>query len=57
MSGGARWVSNEGRDVLPRLTATGPDVPRGLPTFVLGLDGRALAWTHGHGRSMTWLGD
>ena len=29
---------------------------RRCATFVLGVDGRAVAWTHGHGRSMTWLG-
>ncbi len=54
--GRCHWVSNEGKRVLPGLTATGPAVPEDLPTFVLGVDGRAVAWTHGHGRSMTWLG-
>ncbi|MCW2794011.1 MAG: hypothetical protein JWO76_3109 [Nocardioides sp.] len=54
-AGRCRWVSNEGRRVLPDVTATGPgEVPSGR--FVLGIDGRAVAWTHGHGRSMTWLG-
>ena len=23
--------------------------------FVLGLDGRAMAWTHGHGREFEWF--
>jgi len=55
-AGRCRWVSNEGKTVLPGITATGPDIPADHPTFVLGLDGRALAWTHGHGRSLTWLG-
>lgn len=50
-----RWVSNEGKNVLPDITATGPTVPEDSPTFVLALDGQALAWTHGHGASMTWL--
>ncbi len=54
--GRCHWVSNEGKRVLPEVTATGPEVPEELPTFVLGIDGRAMAWTHGHGRSMTWLG-
>lgn len=54
--GRCHWVSNEGAGVLPAVTATGPSVPEGTPTFVLGVDGRAVAWTHGHGRSMTWLG-
>lgn len=49
------WVSNEGKDVLPDVTSTGPDVPEDLATFVLGIDGRAVAWTHGHGRTMRWL--
>ncbi|MDN4161032.1 DUF2332 domain-containing protein [Nocardioides abyssi] len=52
--GACHWISNEGPDVLPRVTATGPQPPA-TPTFVLGVDGRAVAWTHGHGRSMTWL--
>jgi hypothetical protein len=55
-AGACHWVSNEGKRVLPRVTATGPAVPEELPTFVLGVDGRAVAWTHGHGRSMTWFG-
>ena len=54
--GRCHWVSNEGERVLPRVTATGPTPPDGTPTFVLGVDGRAVAWTHGHGRSMTWFG-
>lgn len=57
VAGGAcHWVSNEGKNVLPGVTATGPPVPQDHPTFILGLDGRAVAWTHGHGRSMRWLG-
>lgn len=55
-AGRCRWVSNEGKNVLPGVTATGPSIPEDHPTFVLGLDGQALAWPHGHGRSMTWLG-
>lgn len=48
------WVSNEAPDVLPAVTATGPRVEVGL--LVLGVDGRAVAHTHGHGRSLHWLG-
>lgn len=55
-AGACRWVSNEGADILPHITATGPQLDAGHPTFVLGLDGRELAWTHGHGRSMSWHG-
>lgn len=53
-SGRCRWVSNESKTVLPTIAATGPDIPDGHPTFVLGLDGQEMAWTHGHGRAMTW---
>jgi hypothetical protein len=53
--GRCHWVSNEGSNVLPDLTATGPPMPEDLSRFVLGVDGRAVAWTHGHGSSMTWL--
>ena len=54
--GACRWVSNEAAGVLPQVTATAPGEPAENPSFVLGLDGRALAWTHGHGASMTWFG-
>ncbi|GAA2150025.1 hypothetical protein GCM10009844_30460 [Nocardioides koreensis] len=54
--GRCHWVSNEGKRVLPDVTATGPEVPDELATFVMGIDGRAVAWTHGHGHAMTWLG-
>jgi hypothetical protein len=53
--GRCHWVSNEGRRVLPEIAATGPDLPQDLMTFVMGIDGQAVAWTHGHGRSMRWL--
>ena len=53
--GRCTWVSNEAPEVLPEVAASGPAVPPGMPTFVLGVDGRARAWTHGHGSSMTWL--
>lgn len=53
--GRCHWVSNEGKRVHPGVTATGPEVPDDLATFVLGLDGQAVAWTHGHGSSMRWL--
>lgn len=55
--GACHWVSNEAARVLPRVTATAPEAtePASLP-FVLALDGRAVAWTHGHGRAMAWIG-
>lgn len=55
-AGACRWVSNEGKNVLPSITQTGPPIPEPHPTFVLGLDGRTCAWTHGHGRSLHWYG-
>jgi hypothetical protein len=51
--GVCHWVSNEASEVLPEIAATAPDPPSGR--FVMALDGQAVAWTHGHGRSMTWL--
>ncbi|MET1059701.1 MAG: DUF2332 domain-containing protein [Nocardioides sp.] len=48
------WVSNEGPRVLPEVAATGPLPPPG-PLFVLGVDGRAVAHAHGHGRTLHWL--
>lgn len=54
--GACHWVSNEGPAVLPSVTATAPRAAGGQSSFVLGVDGRAVAWTHGHGRTMTWFG-
>ena len=53
--GSCHWVSNEGSRVLPRVSAAEPPQAARAEYFVLGVDGRGLAWTHGHGRSMTWL--
>lgn len=50
--GRCHWVSNESPQVLPEV-ARGLEAPPGR--FALGVDGRAVAWTHGHGRSMDWL--
>ncbi len=52
--GACHWVSNEGKRVLPSITATGPEIPPEESTFVLGIDGMMVAQTHGHGRSMRW---
>ena len=54
-AGRCHWISNEGPQVLPEVTATGPELPDDHPAFVLGVDGRAVAWTHGHGASMRVL--
>lgn len=48
------WVSNEGPRVLPEVTVTAPEPPAGR--FVLGVDGRAVGHTHGHGLSLHWWG-
>lgn len=52
--GRCHWVSNEAPQVLPAVTATAalPDGDRG---FVLGIDGQAVALTHGHGSWLRWL--
>jgi hypothetical protein len=54
--GRCHWVSNEAPNVLPRVTAAAdvPDTP-GARGFVLGVDGRAVAVTQGHGRWLRWL--
>ena len=54
--GECHWVSNEAPNVLPEVTATGPRPRPGAPSFVLGIDGRSVALTHGHGRSLAWHG-
>jgi hypothetical protein len=53
--GACRWISNEGPQVLPEVTRTGPAVPESSGRFVLGLDGRVVARTHGHGHAIEWL--
>jgi len=54
-AGRCHWVSNERPRVLPGVSATGPAMPAEVRGFVLGVDGQAVAWTHGHGRWMRWL--
>lgn len=50
--GRCHWVSNEAPNVLPEVTGTGPEPSR--PGFVLGIDGRSVAFTHGHGATLDW---
>lgn len=50
--GRCHWISNEGVDVLPRVLGDRPKPPGGR--FVLGIDGDAVADTHGHGSSLRW---
>ena len=51
-AGECRWVSNEAPHVLPRIHG---DMAVPVGRFVLGLDGRAVALTHGHGHAIDWL--
>jgi hypothetical protein len=51
--GVCHWVSNEAPNVFPEVSATAGETDRNR--FVLGVDGQAVAFTHGHGRSMRWL--
>lgn len=55
-AGSCHWVSNEAPQVLPAVTATG-DLPPDVRGFVLGVDGRAVALTHGHGSWLRWFRD
>jgi len=53
--GACHWVSNEGPNVFPEIAATSPDGAATARHFVLGIDGRMVARTHGHGRYLEWL--
>lgn len=48
------WVANEAPDVLGY--AALPPPPDSALHNVLALDGQPLAWTRGHGQSITWFG-
>lgn len=51
-AGECRWVSNEAPHVLPRVRG---DLTVPVGRFVLALDGRPVALTHGHGHAIDWL--
>jgi hypothetical protein len=53
VEGRCRWISNEGRRVLPAVTGDA-EVPS--DRFVTALDGSPVAWSHGHGHAIDWLG-
>jgi hypothetical protein len=53
--GECHWVTNEAPNVLPDITATAPEGERDARHFVLGIDGRMVARTHGHGAYLHWL--
>lgn len=49
----ALWISNEHPDVLPSVAdVMGTEPPAGR--FCLGVSGHGVAWTHAHGRTLTW---
>jgi hypothetical protein len=50
--GACHWVSNEGPRVLPGIPVPEPAPPG---RFLLCVDGRPVAWTHGHGHELRWL--
>ena len=54
-AGSCHWISNEAPNVLPEVTATAPVGERHARHFVLGIDGRMVARTHGHGQYLHWL--
>jgi hypothetical protein len=54
-TGTCHWVSNEQQDILPSVTATATQRPDDRLSFVLGVDGRAVALTHQHGAAVRWL--
>ena len=54
-AGACRWVSNEQHDILPSVTATATGQADDWHSFVLGVDGRAVAFTHQHGDGIRWL--
>lgn len=53
--GACHWVSNEAPNVFPAHLASAPEAERHARHFVLAIDGRMAARTHGHGRSIDWL--
>lgn len=56
VAGRCRWISNEGRRVLPRVlprVTGGRETPSGR--FVTALDGVPVAYSHGHGHAIDWL--
>ena len=54
--GRCHWVSNEDPRVLPEVTRSAPVDDDDGRTFVLAVDGRAVARTHQHGATMHWSG-
>ncbi len=53
-AGRCRWISNEDPRVLPEVSAGAGPAPS-EPYFCLGLDGRAVGWSHQHGAGLIRL--
>jgi hypothetical protein len=52
----ARWISNEGRGIVPAAAvAAGDAEPPVAGEFLLALDGRPLAWAGPHGQRLDWI--
>ncbi|HEY5320602.1 MAG TPA: DUF2332 family protein, partial [Galbitalea sp.] len=52
----ARWISNEGRGIVPSAAeALGSLQPPEPAEFVLALDGQPVAWTGPHGQRLDWI--
>lgn len=51
-AGACRWISNEAPGVLPSVTG---DLVVPPARFVVALDGRPVAFAHGHGETIEWL--
>lgn len=52
-----RWLSNEGRTVVPAVTERLRVRPAASTDFVLALDAEPVAFTQPHGRALHWLGE
>lgn len=50
-----RWLSNEGRNVVPAVAERMRVAPTDPTDFVLALDGEPIAFTQPHGRALHWL--
>jgi hypothetical protein len=48
------WISNEAPNVLPSVTSTARCGFAEGSHFALALDGQAVGWAQGHGRSLHW---
>jgi hypothetical protein len=50
----AVWISNEAPSVFPQFARTAPPAP-GARHFLLSVNGKPVAWTDPHGRSIDWF--